>query len=92
MTTTETTSYAITDAEQPLWLGRIPDAWGDVVQSVDPERAQDAASMVAAAQLGWTVEQHPLEAVVEREYQSVRVAVPRHATAVLPPLSSTATS
>jgi len=26
---------------------------------------------------GWSVEQHPLEAVVEREYQSLRVPVPR---------------
>ena len=34
--------------------------------------------MVAAAGLGWTVEQHPLEAVLQREYQAVRVPVPRH--------------
>ena len=62
MTTTETTGYAIEDAEQALWLGRVPAAWGDVVRSVDPEQVQDAASMVTAAGLGWTVEQHPLEA------------------------------
>ena len=34
--------------------------------------------MVAAAGLDWTVEQHPLEAVLQREYQAVRVPVPRH--------------
>jgi phage/plasmid-like protein (TIGR03299 family) len=78
MTTTETTGYTVADAERPLWFGGMPAAWGDVVRGVDPEQAQDAASMVAAAQLGWSVEQHPLEAVVERESQSVRVPVPRH--------------
>jgi phage/plasmid-like protein (TIGR03299 family) len=73
--TTETTSYAVGDAER-LWLGRMPPAWGDVVRIV-PE-ARDAASMIAAAGLDWRVEQHPLEAVVEREYQTARVPVPRH--------------
>src|SRR5919106_3722889 len=76
--TTETTSYAVTDAERPLWFGQTPAAWGDVVRSVDPEEAHDAASMIAAAGLDWWVEQHRLEAVVEREYQSLRVPVPRH--------------
>ncbi len=78
MMTTQTTSYAVTDAERPLWVGQTPAAWGDVVRSVDPEEAHDAASMIAAAGLDWLVEQHPLEAVVEREYQSLRVPVPRH--------------
>ncbi len=78
MTTTETTGYAVTDAKHPLWLGRVPAAWGDVVRSVDPEQVQDAASMVAAAGLGWTVEQHPLEAVLQREHDPQRVPVPRH--------------
>ncbi len=76
--TTQTTSHRVTDAEGPLWLGQTPAAWGDVVRSIDPEEAQDAASMIAAAGLDWSVEQHPLEAVVEREYQSLRVPVPRH--------------
>jgi hypothetical protein len=76
--TTQTTSYAVTDAERPLWIGQTPAAWGDVVRSVDPEEAHDAASMIAAAGLDWAVEQHPLEAVVEREYQLLRVPVPRH--------------
>jgi phage/plasmid-like protein (TIGR03299 family) len=76
MTTTEATTYAIEEAER-LWLGQTPEAWGDVVRMV-PDEARDAASMVAAAGLDWQVEQHPLEAVVEREYQALRVRVPRH--------------
>src|SRR5213594_4138722 len=80
--TTQTTSYAVTDAERSLWVGQTPAAWGDVVRSVDPEEANDAASMIAAAGLDWSVEQHPLEAVVEREYQSLRVPVPRHVATV----------
>jgi phage/plasmid-like protein (TIGR03299 family) len=76
--TTQTTAYAITEAERPLWVGQVPAAWGDVVHSVDPEEARDAASAIAAAGLDWTVEQHRLEAVVDREYQSLRVPVPRH--------------
>jgi phage/plasmid-like protein (TIGR03299 family) len=69
-----TTSYTERDAER-LWLGRTPPAWGEVVRLV-PEEARDAAAMIGAAGLDWRVEQHPLEAVVERECQSVRV--PRH--------------
>jgi hypothetical protein len=49
--------------------------------SVDPNEAHDAVSMIAAAGLDWSVEQHPLEAVVEREYQSLRVPVPRRENA-----------
>jgi hypothetical protein len=78
MTTTEIGRHAIADARQPLWLGQMPGPWGDVVRGVSPDEAQDAASMIAAARLDWTVEQHPLEAVVEREYQALRLPVPRH--------------
>jgi phage/plasmid-like protein (TIGR03299 family) len=78
MTTTDMTSHTISDAERPLWVGQMPSVWGDVVRSVDPENAHDAASMIAAGGLDWTVEQHPLEAVIAREYQSMRVRVPRH--------------
>jgi phage/plasmid-like protein (TIGR03299 family) len=78
MTTTEMTGRAISDAGRPLWVGRTPSVWGDVVRGVDPEEAHDAAAIIAAAGLDWTVEQHVLEAVVEREYQSLRVPVPRH--------------
>ena len=72
------TTYGIEEATRPLWLGRTPGAWGDVLRTVRPDQAHDAAAMVAAASLDWTVEQHPLEAVVEREYQTLRVPVPRH--------------
>jgi phage/plasmid-like protein (TIGR03299 family) len=76
--TTQTTSYAVEDAERPMWVGRMPAAWGDVVRTIDPEAAHDAASMIAGAGLDWSVEQHPLEAVVEREYQALRLPVPRY--------------
>jgi phage/plasmid-like protein (TIGR03299 family) len=56
----------------------MPAAWGEVVRGVDPEEARDAAALIAAAGLDWTVEQHRLEAVIAREHQSVRVPVPRH--------------
>jgi hypothetical protein len=74
--TTQTAGYAVADAKR-LWLGRTPPARGDVVRIV-PAEASDAASMIAAAGLDWRVEQHRLEAVVEREYQSARLPVPRH--------------
>jgi phage/plasmid-like protein (TIGR03299 family) len=74
--TTEAAGYAVADAKR-LWLGQIPPAWGEVVRIV-PAEAREAAAMIAAADLDWRVEQHRLEAVVEREYQSARVPVPRH--------------
>ena len=60
------------------------DAGGDdldtipFVTSEPVARRQSLSSMIAAAGLSWRVEQHPLEAVVEREQQSRRVPVPRH--------------
>ena len=78
MTRTETTSYAVGDAERRLWLGQTPAAWGEAVRSVDPGEAHDAASMIAAAGLDWGVEQHSLEAVVDSEQPPARVPVPRH--------------
>src|SRR5215217_5147344 len=74
----EQPAHRIEEATAPLWLGSGPAAWGDVVRAVDPAATQSAADMVAAAGLDWSVEQHPLEAVVEREYQSLRVPVLRH--------------
>jgi hypothetical protein len=50
--TTQTTSYAVTDAERPLWVGQTPAAWGDVVRSVDPEEAHDAASIIRRGRTG----------------------------------------
>jgi len=78
MQTQEQPSYRIGEARAPLWLSSWPAGWGGVVVPVRPEEAHDAAAMIAAAGLDWTVEQHPLEAVVEREYQGLRVPVPRH--------------
>src|SRR4029453_13577737 len=63
MTSTETTGRRMEDAERPLWVGQTPPAWCDVVRSVDPEEAHDAASMIAAAGLDWGVGQHPLGGV-----------------------------
>src|SRR5437868_5115743 len=71
-------AYAIAAAERSLWLGGTPPAWGEVIRDVSDDATGDAASMIAAAGLGWRVEQHRLEAVVEREQQSLRVPVPRH--------------
>jgi phage/plasmid-like protein (TIGR03299 family) len=78
MQTIEQPAHRIEDATGPPWFGSGPDAWGDVVRAVDPHAAQSAAEMIAAARLDWRVEQHALEAVVEREYQSLRLPVPRH--------------
>ena len=64
MTTTETTSYRIEDARSPLWFGGRPSGWGDVVRGVRPGEGCSAAAMIDAAGLAWTVEQHPLEAVL----------------------------
>src|SRR5215210_6344096 len=78
MQTLDQPAHRIEDATAPLWLGSGPAAWGDVVRAVDPAATHSAAGMIAAAGLDWRVEQHPLEAVVEREYQSLRLPVPRH--------------
>src|SRR6266571_4432286 len=78
MQTMEQPAHRIEEASAPLWFGSGPTAWGDVVQAVDPAATQSAAAMIAAAGLDWRVEQHPLEAVVEREYEALRLPVPRH--------------
>jgi phage/plasmid-like protein (TIGR03299 family) len=74
MTTTETTTYRIEDARAPIWFGRWPSGWGEVVHGVPPGDGRSAAAMIEAAGLAWTVEQHPLEAVLGGES---RVPVPR---------------
>jgi phage/plasmid-like protein (TIGR03299 family) len=78
MQTMEQPAHRIDEATAPLWFGSGPAAWGEVVRAVDPDATHSAAEMVAAAGLDWRVEQHRLEAVVEREHQSQRLAVPRH--------------
>jgi phage/plasmid-like protein (TIGR03299 family) len=79
MTTTETTSYRMEDARSPLWFGRWPGGWGDVVHGVEPGEGCSAGAMVDAAGLAWTVEQHPLEAVLGNPDggDPSRVPVPR---------------
>jgi phage/plasmid-like protein (TIGR03299 family) len=76
MQTTQTT-FRLDDARAPLWFGGDA-GWGDAVRTVDPSTAQSAEAMIAAAGLSWTVEQHPLEAVVERGAETLRVRVPKH--------------
>lgn len=79
MTTMETTSYRIEDARSPLWFGGRPSGWGEVVRGLRPEEGCSAAAMIDAADLAWTVEQYPLEAVLgDRDDDGPRrVAVPR---------------
>ena len=69
MTTRHTGSPA---AERPLWIDQTR-RLRDTLRTIDPSEAHDAAAMIAAAGLDWTVEQHRLEAVVAAE----RVPVPR---------------
>jgi len=64
MTTTETTSYPVEDATSPLWLGRWPGGWGEVVHGVEPGEGRSAGAMIDAVGLAWRVEQRPLEAVL----------------------------
>jgi phage/plasmid-like protein (TIGR03299 family) len=81
MQITDRLGYGIAQAEHPLWLGQTPAGWGDAVRTVDPNEAQDAASLIAAAGLAWTVEQCPLEAVLatgEDGHPTARATVPRH--------------
>jgi len=79
VTTTETTSYRIEDARSPLWFGRWPGGWGDVVHGVEPGQGCSAGAMIDAAGLAWTVEQHPLEAMIGNPGggEPSRVPVPR---------------
>ena len=80
MTTMETTSYRIEDAQSPLWFGRWPDGWGDVVRGVRADEGCSAAAMIDAAGLGWSVDQCLLEAVLaigDDGYPTRRAYVPR---------------
>jgi phage/plasmid-like protein (TIGR03299 family) len=70
-------AFRLDDARASLWFGGDA-GWGDAVRTVDPSTAQSAEAMIAAAGLSWTVEQHPLEAVVERGAETLRVRVPKH--------------
>lgn len=81
MQTMDRAAFQIEDAVRPLWFGGTPPVWGDVLRTVHPSDGQDAASMIDAAGLGWTVEQCPLEAVLaigEDGSPAARAHVPRH--------------
>lgn len=82
MQTIDQPEHRIADARHPLWFGQMPAAWGDTLRTIDPSAVHDAAGMIAAAGLDWSVERHPLEAVISREYQSLRLPVPRHVATV----------
>ncbi|MEZ5098694.1 MAG: DUF932 domain-containing protein [Thermoleophilia bacterium] len=82
MTTTESETragYRVEDATGALWFGSWPAGWGDVVRGVSPGGSSSAAAVVAAAGLAWSVEQRPLEAVLEAPPggEARRVRVPR---------------
>ncbi len=80
MQTTQPT-FRPDEARAPLWFG-ANSGWGDAVRTVDPSTAQSAEAMIAAAGLSWSIEQHPLEAVVVRGAETLRVRVPKHAANV----------
>jgi phage/plasmid-like protein (TIGR03299 family) len=73
MQTIDQPAHRLSEAEQPLWFGQTPAGWGETLRTIDPSEGRDAAALVAATGLEWTVEQHPLEAVIAAE----RVPVPR---------------
>ena len=73
-------SMRIGDATAPLWVGFGPAGWGDTVRDVRNDRPSTAADVIAAAGLGWRVEQYPVEAIIPPapgEEAPCRVAVPR---------------
>src|SRR5947208_9062 len=78
---TEQPAFRFDDAHAPLWFG-ADTGWGDAVRTVDPRATRSAEAMIAAAGLGWTVEQHSLEAVIDQGASVQRVPVPKHAANV----------
>lgn len=81
MQTIDQPAHRIDEAARPLWFGQLPRAWGDVLLTIDADEAHDAAAMIDAAGLGWSVEQCPLEAVLaigDDGYPTSRAHVPRH--------------
>ncbi len=74
---TDLPTFRLDDARAALWFGADA-GWGDAVRAVDPRATSSAEAMIAAAGLGWTVEQYPLEAVIDRGTSVQRVPVPKH--------------
>ena len=76
MLATQSPSMRIEDATKPLWFGALPRSWGNVVRTMQFQ-PRNAAEAITGAGLGWTVEQHPLEAVIGEGDESRRIPVPR---------------
>jgi hypothetical protein len=74
---TQEPTFRLDDALASLWFGGDA-GWGDAVRTVDPNTAQSAEAMIVAAGLSWTVEQHPLEAVVAHGGEPLRLPVRKH--------------
>lgn len=72
------TMQKIAEARGPLWFGSGPASWGDVVRSFQPGEAASADAALEAANLGWRVEQYPLEAVAGEGVGARRVPVAGH--------------
>src|ERR1700682_2168698 len=70
-------TFRLDDARAPLWFGGDA-GWGGAVRTLAASARQNAEAMIAAADLGWKVEQHPLEAVVSHGGEALRLAVPKH--------------
>ncbi len=76
MLATQTSPMGIEEATKPHWFGSLPRSWGNVVRTMQFQ-PRNAAEAIASTGLGWTVEQHPLEAVIDEGDESRRIPVPR---------------
>ena len=76
MSTATVPTMRVEDARKPLWLAGLPRSWGNVVRTM-PFQPRNAAEAIAGAGLGWTLEQHPLEAVIGEGDDARRIPVPR---------------
>src|SRR3954453_21825514 len=74
---TQERTFRLDEARAPLWFGADA-SWDDAVRAVDPRATKSAEAMIAAAGLSWAVEQHLLEAVIDRSGGVQRVPVPKH--------------
>jgi phage/plasmid-like protein (TIGR03299 family) len=73
-----TPTRRIADATGPLWAGSPPIGWGDALHLIATETGRETSDVLAAAGLRWTVEQHPVEAVIAQpDAPPRRVPVPR---------------
>ena len=75
MQTTDQTPTRLADARAPLWATGGPHGWGDVVRNVGAA-TRTATDVVEETGLGWRVEQHSVEAVMENGEGPTRLPVP----------------